>query len=104
MGTETPSHSPEHSVQGERKPTFDVPEDLRGTEAFEPLKAALRQFDAGDHAVMRKTLAPLLKHEDERVRALAETLMGRLHVDPMQMGVVAACVAFLGIIVYRYFL
>lgn len=107
MGSDAPPRSPEETDKAPRAgraAVFTVPDDLVATDAGAALTTALGQFDAGDYAGMGTTLAPLLSHDDERVRALADTLAGRLRVDPMQMGVIAACVAFLGIIVYRYFL
>ncbi|MCS6799327.1 MAG: hypothetical protein NZ898_12525 [Myxococcota bacterium] len=65
------------------------------TDEPDPLGPATRAFEAGDWASVRRLTAALQDHPDEAVRRRAHELRARVGIDPVEVGVVLACVALL---------
>lgn len=76
-----------------------------GTPDGDTLREALKAFDAGDHAAVRRITRELIaKTEDAEIRKAAEALASRIAIDPIQVVVLAACAAVLFTIVYVWVL
>ncbi|MFW6050861.1 MAG: hypothetical protein ACODAU_06785 [Myxococcota bacterium] len=66
------------------------------------LREAREALEVGDHRRVRALCRPLVRAEDAEVRAEATALLRRVAVDPAQLAVLAACLAFFAAIVYVY--
>jgi hypothetical protein len=83
-----------------------APEPLpgEGTPEGELLREANAAFEAGNFAMVREIVAKLASAPDPKVADAASDLRRRIAVDPLQIGLLAACaVAFL-VIVWIYVL
>jgi hypothetical protein len=89
-----------------RGPTPDGDEDVDATDPS-PAQARLREaraaFEAGDYRRVRELAASLDDAPPEVADAAAE-LRRRTEVDPVQLLILAACLAIFGAIVYVYVL
>lgn len=77
--------------------------EAEGSERVLPeLGEAQRAFDVGDYARVRELTASLLGDSNEDVRQAAQTLRRRVSVDPFQVGLLVACLAFFVYITWHY--
>jgi hypothetical protein len=75
-----------------------------GTPEGEKLLEAHRAFETGDYRAVRAICNSLVEAPAEDVAGAAAELRRRTEVDPVQTGVVLACVVVLAILVYTYVL
>jgi len=75
-----------------------------GTEEGDQLRAAHRAFELGDYRRVRALSDALLEARDGEVAANARELRARTGIDPVQVGVVLACLVLLSLIAYVYVL
>ena len=87
-------------AQGERQTPTPLPGE--GTPEGERLAAAHSAFDRGDYAHVRELCAPLVEAPQDDVARAARELRARTEIDPVQVGVVLACLVLFGIIAYTY--
>lgn len=73
-----------------------------GTPEGDKLKDAHAAFDAGDYRRVRALCDELARASDAEVVRAAVALRRRTEVDPVQIGVLVACLVFFAIIVYVY--
>ena len=73
-----------------------------GTPDGEALVQAHRAFDAGDYKRLRALCEGLLEAKDEEVAGAARELRRRTEVDPVQIGVILACLVLFLVIAYVY--
>ncbi|NOY92782.1 MAG: hypothetical protein GXP55_16455 [Deltaproteobacteria bacterium] len=59
-------------------------------------------FDVGDYRRVRELTGPLLGDSDAAIRQAAQALRRRVSVDPFQVGLLLACVAFFIYITWHY--
>jgi hypothetical protein len=67
----------------------------------ESLQRALRAYELGDFASVRRLTAPLLAAASEHAEA-ARQLRARVSVDPLALGVLSFAFALMCVIVYVY--
>ncbi len=79
-----------------------VPLPGAGTPDGETLVQAHRAFDAGDYKRLRALCDGLLEAKDEDVARAARELRRRTEVDPVQIGVILACLVLFLVIAYVY--
>jgi hypothetical protein len=106
---EAEESEPEESEPGESEPGGEAKKKAKplpgaGTEEGERLRAAHRAFEVGDYRKVRALCDDLLEARDGEVSASARELRGRTAVDPVQVGIVLACLVLLGLIAYVYVL
>jgi hypothetical protein len=84
--------------------TEDQPAVLpgEGTEEGTALRSAHDAFSVGDYVRVRELTEPLFEAEDRDVANAAEELHRRTQIDPMQIGVILACVVVFVTIAYVY--
>ncbi len=66
------------------------------------LEEARAAFEAGDFAAVRRICRPLADADVPEVAGAARTLLRRVGVDPVQIVVVAACLALFVVIAAIY--
>jgi len=75
-----------------------------GTPEGESLAKALAAFERGDYVEVRQLTEKLVEAPDAEVAGFARDLLSRTQIDPVQVGVVLACLALFAYIVYTYVL
>lgn len=82
----------------------EAPEPLpgAGTPQGEKLAQAYAAFDRGDYARVRELCSPLQEAPQDDVARAARDLRARTEIDPVQVGVVLACLVLFAIIAYTY--
>jgi len=76
-----------------------------GTRDGEKLREAETAFERGDYVRVREIATPLVESaKDDEVARHARDLRRRTLVDPVQIGVIVACLALFAYIVYTYVL
>jgi hypothetical protein len=75
-----------------------------GTPEGDSLREALAAFERGDYVGVREIAESLVEAKDDEVANYARDLVNRTRVDPVQIGVVLACLALFAYIVYTYVL
>ncbi len=75
-----------------------------GTPEGESLAKALAAFERGDYVEVRQLTEKLVEAPDAEVAGFARDLLTRTQIDPVQVGVVLACLALFAYIVYTYVL
>lgn len=110
--TRPEDEAPDVGPQGEQEDPQEAPEEAQvpqplpgeGTPEGDRLAQAHAAFERGDYAVVRKLCAPLVEAPQDEVARAARELRARTQVDPVQVGVVLACLVLFGIIAYTYVL
>jgi len=75
-----------------------------GTPEGERLAQAHAAFERGDYARVRELCDTLVEASADDVARAARELRSRTEIDPVQVGVVLACLVLFGIIAYTYVL
>jgi hypothetical protein len=75
-----------------------------GTEDGARLERAHAAFEAGDYHEVRALTQALFESRDGDVARAARELHARTSIDPVQVGVIAACLVLFAVIVYVYVL
>lgn len=96
--TETEGGAAAAEEAGEQSP----PLPGEGTPEGEKLAAAHAAFERGDYARVRELCDELREAPRDDVALAARELRKRTEVDPVQVGVVLACLVLFGIIAYTY--
>lgn len=86
----------------EGEPEEPAPLPGEGTPDGDRLRQAHRAFEAGDYVLVRELCGALSGAEDTEVSAAAAALAKRTGVDPVQIGVLVACLVFFLVITYVY--
>ncbi|MEM9190455.1 MAG: hypothetical protein AAGF12_14815 [Myxococcota bacterium] len=74
------------------------------TESGIKLRRAYRAFERGDYQTVRTLCDELSNDKDKDIVLSAADIRRRTEVDPVQIGVVLACVILFGVIAYFYVL
>lgn len=101
---ETAEESASDDVQPESEEASNRPEPLpgAGTPEGERLAEAHAAFEVGDYRRLRALCDALAEAPQEDVARAARDLRRRTEVDPMQVGVILACLALFLILAYMY--
>jgi hypothetical protein len=95
----------ETKAEAEAEPAEEAkPLPGAGTPAGEELVRANAAFEAGNYQLVREICAKLGEAPDDEVARAARELRARTAIDPVQIGVLVACLALFSVIVYIYVL
>lgn len=101
---QTAEESASEDLQPESDEARERPEPLpgAGTPEGERLAEAHAAFEVGDYRRVRALCDALAEAPQEEVARAARELRRRTEVDPVQVGVILACLALFVILAYMY--
>jgi hypothetical protein len=94
----------ESESESESETETDSPLPGEGTPDGDALREADEAFTRGDYVRVRELTEKLVGASDDEVARHARDLLTRTQIDPVQVGVVVACLALFAYIVYTYVL
>lgn len=103
MGEEPVSKVEDGAADGEEE-AEPAPPPGAGTPEGERLAEAFAAFEVGDYRRVREVCDALVEAPQEDVARAARELRARTEVDPVQIGVLLACLALFVILAYMYVL
>jgi hypothetical protein len=103
-GAGSASAETETDSQSETESNATPPLPGAGTPEGDALQEADAAFTRGDYVRVRELTEKLIGAPDDSVARYARDLLSRTEVDPVQVGVVLACLALFAYIVYTYVL
>ena len=88
---------PDAAAQSSVEPELSEPQRV-----LPELGDAQRAFDVGNYTRVRELTEKLLGDSNDEVRQAAQSLRRRVSVDPFQVGLLLACLAFFVYITWHY--
>jgi len=88
---------PDAAAQSSVEPELSEPQRV-----LPELGDAQRAFDVGNYTRVRELTEELLGDSNDEVRQAAQSLRRRVSVDPFQVGLLLACLAFFVYITWHY--